>query len=334
MTAPDDEQPDGEGPPQTYTPWLVVRATPSDNGSRPLGAGAVYWASPDLSATPADAWGRVNAGAHLTVTVTVQNLGHAAINGVRAHFWWLNPAAGLGPGQGNDIGTSDRVSIAAGLSETLVCTNDWVPQFVNGGHECLMVEVSALADPLTSTFRPDLDRHVAQRNLTVLPPEGEPQQMQLRLTNPFSERNRTTVHLTTTRLFGAEHLVGFGLPLAPINALVHSTDPSLRDPLSAAGIEHDQAETGTGVVIGGIVDTGRQTEVLDDATQRLLRERRVDGHNFGPVVGRIDLDGGGTALLSIAAMLGGVDNAVLVHHFTQVSDGVDVGGYTVTSLPF
>ena len=46
----------------------------------------------------------------------------------------------------------------------------WVPQFVNNGHECLVVRVS---EPMLDSASPDqfsaaADRHVAQRNIAVV----------------------------------------------------------------------------------------------------------------------------------------------------------------------
>jgi hypothetical protein len=333
VTPPGDERPEGEGPPPTYTPWLVVRATPSDRGSRPLSAGTLFWACPDLAVAPADQWGRVNAGDEVTVSVTVQNLGHAATTGVRARFWWADPSGELSPQRATVIGSSDRVSIAAGLAKTLPCTTAWKPQFVNGGHECLIVEVSSMSDPLTHTFRPDLDRHVGQRNVTVLAPEGAPQPMVLTLTNPFWEEARTTLHVRTSLLFGIERLPGFGLHVQPVDALLHADDPTLADPFAALGLEGGRTEPGAGLRIGEVVDTGREAGGFDEETQRRLRERRDDSQDFGQEVAEVDLPPAGVAQVELAVELGGAGGGAAIHRLTQVSDGVDVGGYTLVSLP-
>jgi len=331
VTPPDDER--REGPPPTYTPWLVVRATPSDIGSRPLAAGTPFWACPDLTIAPADPWGRVSAGDEVTVSVTVQNLGYAPATGVRARFWWADPSAGLSPQLATVIGSSDRVSIAAGLAETLLCTTPWTPQFVNGGHECLIAEVSSMSDPLTHTFRADLDRHVGQRNVTVLAPEGDPQGMMLTLTNPFWEEAQTTLHLRTSLLFGVERLLGFGLHVQPVDALLHADDRTLADPFAALGLEGGDTEPGTGLQIGEVVETGEGAGGYDEETQRRLRERRDDEQDFGSEVSEIFLPAAGVAQIELAVDLGGSDGGAMIHRLTQVSEGVDIGGYMLVSLP-
>ncbi|MFD9125707.1 hypothetical protein [Kitasatospora sp. NPDC059571] len=336
MTPPTGDtprRPQGEGPPPTYTPWLVVRAAPGDQGSRPLPAGAVYYACPDIAVAPADAWGRVQAGDTVTVSVTAQNLGHAAAPGVRAQFWWADPSAGLTPQQATFIGTSDRTPIAAGLAETLACTTPWTPQFVNGGHECLVVEVASLSDPLTSTFRPDLDRHVGQRNVTVLPPQGEPQRIVLTLANPFPEEVRTTLCVRTFQVTGFERIPGFGLPLAPADILLHVDDPVLAAPLAALGAEVSPREPGQGLQIGDTsADPDARSGGYPHTVLAELRERRAPGHDFGRPIAEADLPAAGVATVELTAPLGTTGGAALVHRLTQVTDDIDIGGYTLLSL--
>ncbi|MER8186157.1 hypothetical protein [Kitasatospora sp. NPDC094015] len=337
MTPPADDtprRPQGEGPPPTYTPWLVVRAAPGDQGSRPLPAGAVYYASPDIAVAPADTWGRVLAGDTVTVSVTAQNLGHAAAPGVRAQFWWADPSVGLTPQQATFIGTSDRTPIAAGLAETLVCTTPWTPVFVNGGHECLVVEVSSLSDPLTSTFRSDLDRHVGQRNVTVLPPQGEPQRIVLTLANPFREDARTTLWVRTFQVTGFERLPGFGLPLSPADTLLHVDDPVLAEPLAALGTEVTAREPGQDLAFGDVtIDPDARCGGYPEAVLAELRERRAPGHDFGRPVADVLLPAAGIATVELTAPLGTTGGAALVHRLTQVCDDIDVGGYTLLALP-
>jgi hypothetical protein len=55
------------------------------------------------------------------------------------------------------------------------CPTAWVPTIVNGGHECLIVRVSGVGDPLgPNPFEPAFNRHVGQRNIMVVPyPEAD-----------------------------------------------------------------------------------------------------------------------------------------------------------------
>jgi hypothetical protein len=331
MTPPNGEERE-EGPPPTYTPWLVVRANPGDKGSRPLPAGTPWFLCPDLHVAPADAWGRVNAGDTVTVSVTVQNLGRAAATGVRARFWWVDPSGGVVPATSTLIGDSSRVSIAAGLAEVLECRTPWIPRFVNGGHECLVVEVSSLSDPLTTTFRADLDRHVGQRNVTVLAPGGEQQRMMLTLTNPFSEPAQTTLHVQTALLIGFRGLLDFGLYLEPVDSLLHFDDPSLAEPMAALGLERGGVDPGAGLAAGDPRVIEGAGGGYDEETQRLLRARRDDRHDFGRQIAAVELPPEGRAIVELTVDLAGGDGAIL-HRLTQVTDGVDVGGYGVLALP-
>jgi len=63
------------------------------------------------------------------------------------------------------------VSIDGGQTADALCLTPWVPIFVNNGHECILAE--AYHDPLdplpgTPDFNVPTDRHVAQRNLSVV----------------------------------------------------------------------------------------------------------------------------------------------------------------------
>lgn len=49
------------------------------------------------------------------------------------------------------------------------CPTAWVPTLVNGGHECLVVRIEGVGDPIGSNpWAPWQNRHVAQRNIAVV----------------------------------------------------------------------------------------------------------------------------------------------------------------------
>lgn len=322
----------GEGPPPTYSPWLVVRSAPGDTGSRPVSAGTVFYACPDIGAAPADQWGRVRSGEQVNVSVTVQNLGYATATGVRATFSFAEATGGIVPSNAQLIGHSPRISIAAGQAETLMCDSPWTPHYIAGSHECLVAEVSCLADPLQQTFRADLDRHVGQRNMTILEPEGPPQSSMLTLTNPFEQETVTTLHLRSFAVQDAERLLGFGLYVRPVDVLVHADDPTLAAPIAALGLEVSDAEPGTGIWVGEPNIKEGQATGYNEETQRQLRLRLEPGHDFGPEVARIVLPPSAVAQVEVTTDLGGLGGRALVHRLTQVTDGVDVGGYVLLSL--
>ncbi|GLY29691.1 hypothetical protein [Kineosporia sp. NBRC 101731] len=323
----------GEGRPPTYTPWLVVRAFAADDGSRPLPGGLPFWASPDIAAQPADAWGRVRAGDPVVVSVTVQNLGLAPASGVRARFWWCDPGLGsISPSTATVIGTSDRVSIPGGLSDVLACTTAWVPQFLNGGHECLVVEVSCAADPLTTSFRPDRDRHVGQRNVTVVAADGQAPPLRVLLANPFPERALATLHVRSREVFGAAALLKVPLHVSPVDALMNLDDPVVSSVTAGLGLETPSVPGDAVVRVGGVEPVEVGTRALDEEAAAALRQRAGE-YDFGFAVAETVLEGGAAAVVELEVTRLGTADSAVVHHLTQVVDGVDVGGYTVVAPP-
>ncbi|HEY8287677.1 MAG TPA: hypothetical protein VIG49_00325 [Acetobacteraceae bacterium] len=166
-------------------PYLFMRANPADLGARPV-VNAPFWESPDIfilsgvdpSAAPdiPPALGQTaQAGAPNTIYAHVWNFGNAAANEVLVEFYWVNPALGI---------SADSVTLIAqtvtslgakgsGRSHVIVkCPEVWVPTFVNGGHECLLVRVWDNPSDLPGQppFDASWNRHIAQRNIHVNAP--------------------------------------------------------------------------------------------------------------------------------------------------------------------
>ncbi|MBA3617052.1 MAG: hypothetical protein H0W52_13195, partial [Rubrobacteraceae bacterium] len=110
-------------------------------------------------------------------------------------------------------------------------------------------------------------------------------------------------------------------------------DRTLADPFAALGLEGGDTEPGTGLQIGEVVETGEGAGGYDEETQRRLRERRDDEQDFGSEVSEIFLPAAGVAQIELAVDLGGSDGGAMIHRLTQVSEGVDIGGYMLVSLP-
>jgi hypothetical protein len=163
-------------------PYLFMRANPADLGARPV-ANAPFWESPDVfilagvdpAAAPdiPPALGQVaQAGAPNTIYAHIWNFGNAAANEVVVEFYWVNPALGIDASSVNLI-SQTFTSLGAkgsGRSHAIVkCPDVWVPTFVNGGHECLLVRVWDNPSDLPGqpTFDASWNRHVAQRNIHV-----------------------------------------------------------------------------------------------------------------------------------------------------------------------
>jgi hypothetical protein len=171
---------------QMYLPFLFMRANPGDLGARPVVG--PFWESPDILLLagveptfapdiPPDLGQTALAGMPNTLYAHIWNFGRAQAPNVIVQFFWCDPSLGIGPGSANLIGET-IVSLGArdsGRSHRVVKSpNVWVPTFVNGGHECLVVRIwDETSDGLgTPPWDAALNRHVAQRNIHVIATGG------------------------------------------------------------------------------------------------------------------------------------------------------------------
>jgi hypothetical protein len=164
----------------SFYPYLLVRSVLGDRGDRPINV--PFWESPDIwtaqgdpAATPAvppDHGGTAVAGKPNTVYAHVWNLGFAPLAGIRVEFYWFNPSTGIDGSHANLIGMA-RCELAGrgmpGSHKLVKCPKPWIPVMENGGHECLVVRVSGIGDPIGGNeWQPFKNRHVAQRNISVV----------------------------------------------------------------------------------------------------------------------------------------------------------------------
>jgi hypothetical protein len=166
-------------------PYLFMRANPGDLGARPV-VNAPFWESPDIfilaGVDPASApnippaLGQVaQAGQPNTIYAHVWNFGNASANEVLVEFYWVNPALGISTDSVNLISQTVTAIGAKGSGNAHVmvkCPEAWVPTFVNGGHECLLVRVWDNPSDLPGQppFDASWNRHVGQRNIHVNAP--------------------------------------------------------------------------------------------------------------------------------------------------------------------
>jgi hypothetical protein len=163
-------------------PYLFMRANPADTGTRPVVG--PFWESPDIFLLPGVApqhapgipsplGGVAQANADNTVYAHVWNFGLAPSYEVLVEFYWFNPTLGFNSNSANLIGRT-FTHLGARSSTTshkvVKCPNSWRANYVNGGHECLVVRISDVAaDPLSSPeWDASQNRHVAQRNIHVM----------------------------------------------------------------------------------------------------------------------------------------------------------------------
>lgn len=133
-----------------------------------------WWLSLDIWTVPGDdpegAPGMPIVGQSCYLWARVHNTGDSAVTNATVRFYWANPSVGFDRSSANHIGNAN-VSLAVGETKEVLCLVAWQPIFVNGGHECVLAEAFHTSqDPLPATlaFNVPTDRHVAQRNLSVL----------------------------------------------------------------------------------------------------------------------------------------------------------------------
>ncbi len=133
-----------------------------------------WWLSPDVWTVPGDdpegAPGLPIAGQSCYMWARVHNTGTDAVANATVRFYWANPSVGFDRTSANYIGSAN-VSLNSGETKEVLCLVAWQPVFVNNGHICVLAEAfHATADPLPASpaFNVPTDRHVAQRNLSVL----------------------------------------------------------------------------------------------------------------------------------------------------------------------
>jgi hypothetical protein len=166
-------------------PYLFMRANPADLGARQI-VNAPFWESPDIfllagvdpavSPPKPPALGQIAlAGQPNTIYAHVWNFGNAAANEVIVEFYWVNPALGISSTSVNLIAQTFTALGAKGSGQShrvVKCPVAWVPTYVNGGHECLLVRAWDNPSDLPGqpTFDASWNRHVAQRNIHVNAP--------------------------------------------------------------------------------------------------------------------------------------------------------------------
>jgi hypothetical protein len=336
--------------PRSDASFLYIRykddVVSPDTGYRPSGGlapGTVFYLSPDISVSPVDGFGNVRAGTDVTVKARIFNGGALEAFSAYVEFWWFNPTLAFTAVALNQrIGTK-IVNVPGGDSYVDVeCPNKWTPIFANGGHECLVVQVSSLSeggDDLKFPFAAALDRHVGQRNLTVANQPG--QKLQLVVGNPFHQTEHFTVRLSTL-LVGGDMDEFRTLPVHDLMSLLGNAVVDQRridDQRLRLGVtEMTQREPGIRLIRARETRHYGEGQYTDDLG-RYLRARARSDPDFNPAaLGRslveffLRSDEGRELDFELLPTDMGSDHFV-VHHLTQVIAGCDIGGYTIVVPP-
>ena len=250
-----------------WSPWLLIRYAIGDLGVRSIPANAAFYLAPDISVEIDGTVGPVaRAGERNYLHATVFNFGSSQSVPTKVDFYWADPSLGMGPGNMNWIGTEwvEIKSIFQGGGALDVrCNAFWVPEFLNGGHECVQVHCSnPLFDPIQQPFQPCLDRHVAQRNLTVLHGlAGKTLGFSLKINNPWQWMGHTSIKARVERIAVAAHAATRHDNLDLVNALAAFGEPAAND---AAEIRErfqpDTAEFATAQHVAELMSVRERTE--------------------------------------------------------------------------
>jgi len=168
-------------------PYLLIRAhSPGDRAVRPTWPGIPCWESPDILLidavytgpfSPSRLVASPTAGRRYRVFVRVWNLGLVPAVGVHVRAWYVDPGF-FGGDPTNPAYQPQPIGIAVvpqldertkpGAMQVVELDATWdIPSSLTG-HECLMATASCPLDVWTGTLDANHDRHVAQRNLTIM----------------------------------------------------------------------------------------------------------------------------------------------------------------------
>lgn len=152
--------------------WLIAPHGDADEGLRPVPSGQPFWESPYI-------WMRDAAGQLLTQAVAgepvfvfarIRNRGTLTSFPTRISFAFIDAALGIPPSAPKVFGEV-RTNVPPNLLGPgvvdVACPVPWVPGAYST-HACLLVMSDGeLWDRPTVPWNPQLDRHVAQRNVTI-----------------------------------------------------------------------------------------------------------------------------------------------------------------------
>jgi hypothetical protein len=169
---PEDEPREIEPVPQGC--WLVIPYKDTDEGARPVPAGEPFWESPYIWMR--DMHGQrlkqAIAGQPVRVFARIRNRGTLPAFPVRVSFAFVDAALGIAwsaPRLIGELGTLIPPNqLGPGVMD-VECPELWTPG-ASSTHACLLVMCDELLmDQVTVPWSAGFDRHVAQRNVTIIP---------------------------------------------------------------------------------------------------------------------------------------------------------------------
>jgi hypothetical protein len=206
-------------------PYLLIRAyAPGDRAVRPTWPPIPCWLSPDIQLIEASwtgpfradlAVGEPEAGRTYRVFVHVWNLGLLTAAGVHVRAWHTAPGFfGGQPGVTPQLIGGTFVDLpprtAAGAHQVVEVQPPWAIPTTLTGHECLLASAGCPTDPWAGSLDANGDRHVGQRNLTILAGSSSAAGLLGQLGEALGQRQLLELTLASPR----PEAERFGLPIA------------------------------------------------------------------------------------------------------------------------
>jgi hypothetical protein len=338
--------------------WLYIRYVDdkkqTDFGSRPLKSGTKFWNSPAIFVGPLDKFGNVQAGVPTTITARIYNGGCMRAHNVYVEFWWFNPTLAFSDSLTNQLIGTFIGNIEGNSHRDVTCPKPWIPVVANSGHECLIVQFrspSEGGDDLKYRFDASRDRHVGQHNLNVSG-VSSPKPFKLSIVNPFSATAQFAIRLQTLFInLATDELKISGLRdmLVRLAGLVPANNRTFiaNENFSPEVIDVTQREFGIRIIDMKKIRKGSQ-EKSDYSGRKTTRGEDIDHYiqsraiaapdfnqgTFGRVLTELTLAPGEGQEMEIEVPTVNVKNlCFIIHHFTQIVAGCDIGGYSII-IPF
>ena len=184
--------------------FLYIRDTGSDDGTAALAPGVPFWISPDIVPTPpgGSPGGPAQAGVVNDLRVSVTNAGGVTAHNAQLELFLADPSTAFTPATADPLANTSVTVPGYNVTDLSL---PWNPTASQAGHKCLLARVSsvltgdAVANP--GVFDVPGDRHVAQRNVHVLPMiEAKKTGFSFLVTNPLLERTRFALKAAAPRV--------------------------------------------------------------------------------------------------------------------------------------
>jgi hypothetical protein len=195
----EDRKPDGEFDNKTF---LYIRTNPADSATGPRTPGLPFWLSPDITIIrPGGVRGSEGeVGENDQVEVVIHNAGGIDAVDACVDAFLADPSTAFTPATAQPVGSGFLTIPNHNLT---AITFPWTPTVSDAGHRCMLARVT-LPVPFDGYVNPAIfdaagDRHVAQRNLSVLSLEGDSLSFGFHIVNPIGKKARFLLRVTQVR---------------------------------------------------------------------------------------------------------------------------------------